>query len=69
MTTEGDAVELLGFLIALEAGGHGGTSSLHPTLRKGAKDGAPELLWLVESGRVGHPAQSAARCLEPANVV
>jgi len=31
-------------------------SSLHPTLRKSAKDGAPEVLWLVERGRVGYPA-------------
>ena len=27
-----------------------------PTLRKSAKDGAPEILWLVERCRVGHPA-------------
>jgi hypothetical protein len=27
----------------------------HPSPRA-AKDGAPELLWLVQSGRVGHPA-------------
>jgi hypothetical protein len=43
VTTEGDEVELLGLLEAFQAGGHGGTSSLHPTLRKSAKDGAPEL--------------------------
>jgi hypothetical protein len=48
VTTEGDEVELFGLLEAFEAGGHGGTSSLHPTLRRSAKDGAPELFggWL-----------------------
>jgi len=30
--------------------GGGRASGLHPTLRKSAKDGAPELLWSVESG-------------------
>ena len=34
VTTEGDEVEVLCLLVALEAGRHGGTSSLHPTLRK-----------------------------------
>jgi hypothetical protein len=29
--------------------------SLHPTLRKSAKDGAPEPFWLFGSERVGHP--------------
>jgi hypothetical protein len=33
-----------------------GAKGLHPTLRKSAKDGAPELLGLVESGSVGYPA-------------
>lgn len=42
ITTEGDEVKVLGLLVTLEAGGHGGASSLHPTLRKSAKDGAPE---------------------------
>jgi hypothetical protein len=28
----------------------GGASGLHPTLRKGAKDGAPEALGLVKGG-------------------
>ena len=54
MTGGRDEVELLGFLIALEAGGHGGTSSLHPTLRKVAKDGAPELFgWTNKGGAPG----------------
>jgi hypothetical protein len=35
--------------------GHGGTSSLHPTLRKGAKDGAPELLCLGWKWKGGPP--------------
>jgi hypothetical protein len=47
VTTEGDEVEVPHLLVALEAGGYGGASSLHPTLRKSAKDGAPESLWLV----------------------
>jgi hypothetical protein len=34
VTAEGDEVEVFGLLVAFEAGGHGGTSSLHPTLRK-----------------------------------
>ena len=38
------------------SGGCGCAGSLHPTLRKSAKDGAPELLGLVESGSVGYRA-------------
>lgn len=56
VTAEGDEVEVLCLLVAYEAGGHGGASSLHPTLRKSAKDGAPEGLCLVRSYWVGHPA-------------
>ncbi len=41
VTTEGDEVELVGLLEAFEARWHGGARSLHPTLRGGAKDGAP----------------------------
>jgi hypothetical protein len=33
-------------------------SSLLPTFCKSAKDGAPELLWLVESGLGGPPARA-----------
>jgi hypothetical protein len=52
VTTEGDEVKLVGLVEASEARWHGGSSSLHPTLRKGAKDGAPGLFWLVRpSGR------------------
>ena len=29
VATEGDEVEVLGLLVTFEAGGHGGTSSLH----------------------------------------
>ena len=47
VTTEGDEVGVAGLLEAFEACGHGGSSSLHPTLRKGAKDGAPELFGWV----------------------
>jgi hypothetical protein len=36
----------------------GGTSSLHPTLSKSAKDGAPELLWLFEKVKGGAPDPS-----------
>ena len=43
VTTEGDEVELIGLLEAFEAGGHGGTSSLHPTLRQVPR-------------RMGHPS-------------
>jgi hypothetical protein len=43
VTAEGDEVEVSGLLVTLEALWHGCASSLHPTLRKGAKDGAPEL--------------------------
>lgn len=32
----------------------GDASGLHPTLRRGAKDGAPELLGLVEGGPPGY---------------
>ena len=46
VTTEGDEVKLVGLLEAFEARWHGGASSLHPTLRRGAKDGAPDRLWL-----------------------
>ncbi len=35
---------------------------LHPTLRKKREDGAPEDLWLVESGRAGYPSG----CCSPA---
>src|ERR1700716_3701748 len=51
VTTEGDEVELVGLLEAFQARWHGGASSLHPTLRKGAKDGAPGRS-LGESSRV-----------------
>ena len=62
VTTEGDEVEVPRLLVAPEAGWHGGTSSLHPTLRKSAKDGAPEGLWLVGKLRVGHrPPTSSFR--------
>ncbi len=43
VATEGDEVELLGLLEAFQAGWHGGTSSLHPTLRKVPR-------------RMGHPS-------------
>jgi hypothetical protein len=43
VTTEGDEVELVGLLEAFEARWLGGAGGLHPTLRKGAKDGAPGL--------------------------
>jgi hypothetical protein len=46
-------VELLVLLEAFEAGRHGGASSLHPTLRNNAKDGAPELVGLVKGGAPG----------------
>src|SRR5258705_12068810 len=46
VTTEGDEVELLRLLEALQARWHGGASSLHPTLRRSAKDGAPGVLWV-----------------------
>src|SRR4030088_832324 len=49
--TAGDEVELVGLLEAFQARWHGGASSLHPTLRKGAKDGAPGRS-LGESSRV-----------------
>src|ERR1700716_21779 len=39
--TAGDEVELVGLLEAFQARWHGGANSLHPTLREGAKDGAP----------------------------
>jgi hypothetical protein len=55
VTAEGDEVEVSGLEVTLEALWHGCASSLHPTLRKSAKDGPPELLWVGESGRVGHP--------------
>ena len=32
--------------------------SLHPTLRRGAKDGASERLWLFEKSQMGRPARS-----------
>jgi hypothetical protein len=48
VTAEGDEVEISGLLVTLEARWHGCVSSLHPTLRKGAKDGAAVLLWRVE---------------------
>jgi hypothetical protein len=51
VTTECDEVKLVGLVEASEARWHGGSSSLHPTLRKSAKDGAPGLLWLVGCGR------------------
>src|SRR5882724_7629884 len=51
VTTEGDDVELVGLLETFEARWHGGASSLHPTLRRSAKDGAPGILWLAESGK------------------
>src|SRR5882724_8725712 len=51
VTTEGDDVELVGLLETFEARWHGGASSLHPTLRRSAKDGAPGVLWLAESGK------------------
>jgi hypothetical protein len=54
VTAEGDEVELFGLLVASEAGEHGGASSLRPTLRKEAKDGAHELLSHVWKWRVGH---------------
>jgi hypothetical protein len=41
VTAEGDEVEISGLLITLEALWHNCASSLHPTLRKSAKDGAP----------------------------
>jgi hypothetical protein len=44
-------MEVSGLLVTLEARWHGGASSLHPTLRRSAKDGAPELLWLVGVGK------------------
>jgi hypothetical protein len=48
VATEGDEVEVVGLLIAFEAGGHGGTSSLHShPSQNAAKDGAPEGLWWV----------------------
>ncbi len=39
-----------GFVRRVEGGeaGLGGAGGLHPTLRKGAKDGAPGLLWWGE---------------------
>jgi hypothetical protein len=44
VTTEGDEMEIPSLLVTFEARWHGCARSLHPTLRKGAKDGAPELL-------------------------
>src|SRR5205823_1217111 len=62
VTAEGDEVKLVGLVETSEARWHGGSSSLHPTLRRSAKDGAPGLLWLVEGEVVGwrftsHPSQ------------
>jgi len=73
VTTEGDEVKLVGLVEAFEAGWHGDSSSLHPTLRKGAKDGAPGVLWLVGGGRrdlagwrfTSHPSQNARRMGHP----
>jgi hypothetical protein len=65
VATEGDEVEVVGLLVAFEAGGHGGTSSLHShPSQKAAKDGAPEVLGLVRSSKVGRPATDfpALRC-------
>ena len=64
-----DEVELLDFLIALEAGGHGGTSSLHPTLRKVAKDGAPELFGRTNKGGAPGKANSASLTFVPTDFV
>jgi len=36
-----------------------------PTLRKNAKDGAPERLWLVEIWDGGHPPKSVPQRLKP----
>src|ERR1035437_857675 len=50
----------------LGVGRHGGASGLHPTLRKSAKDGAPELFGLVKRGppatawRVGRVPDTSA---------
>ena len=44
VTTEGDEVKLFGLLEAFQARWHGGTSSLHPTLRKGREGWGTRLL-------------------------
>jgi hypothetical protein len=55
VTAEGYEMEVSGLVVTLEALGHGCASSLDPTLRKSAKDGAPELLRLVEGGATRPP--------------
>jgi hypothetical protein len=56
VTTEGDEVELFGLLEAFEAGGHGGTSSLHPTLRKMREGWGTRGFWVGGESKGGHPA-------------
>jgi hypothetical protein len=58
VTAEGDEVELLGLLEASEAGGHGGMSSLHPTLRKRREGWGTRAFWFVKSVRAAHPHPS-----------
>jgi hypothetical protein len=46
-------VKRCGLLEAFQAVGHSCTSGLHPTFRKSATDGVPELVAVFENGRVG----------------
>jgi hypothetical protein len=60
---------LKGLLEAFHAGGEDGTGSLHPTLRKNAKDVAREICYLVQSEGSGIPATNGMRVYEWGNQI
>jgi hypothetical protein len=65
VTAKGDEMEIPSFLVTFETLWHGCASSLHPTLRKGAKDGAPFLWWRGEwsKTKTTATAQRKGRCV------